>query len=87
MKILVKVKPSAKKELVERIGQPILNFDGTKKEELDFYKVWVKEPAIDGRANEAVIQALAGHLKIPKSFIRIKSGQTSRQKVFEVLNP
>jgi len=86
MKILVKVRPSAKKELVERIGQPILNFDGVKKEEVDFYKVWVKEPAVDGRANEAVIKALAEHLKIPKAFIKLKSGQTSRQKVFEVLN-
>ncbi len=87
MKILVKVRPSAKKELVERVGQPTLNFDGTKKEELDFYRVWVKEPAVDGKANEAVIQALAEHFKIPKALIKLKSGQTSRQKVFEVLNP
>ncbi len=87
MKILVKVRPSAKKELVERVGQPTLNFNGEQKEEIDFYKVWVKEPAVDGWANEAVIQALAEHLKIPKSFIKLKSGQTSRQKVFEILKP
>lgn len=86
MKILVKVRPSAKKELVERVGQPTLNFNGEKKEEIDFYRIWVKEPAVDGRANEAVIQALSEYLKIPKSLIKLKSGQTSRQKVFEILN-
>lgn len=87
MKILVKVRPSAKKELVERVGQPILDFTGARKEEIDFYRVWVKEPAVDGKANEAVIRALAEHLKIPKSLIKIKSGHTSRQKVIEVLKP
>lgn len=90
MKILVKVRPSAKKELVERVGQPVLDFSGAKKNpsadeaRIDFYRVWVKEPAVDGKANEAVIKALAEHLKISSSRIKIKSGQASRQKVFEV---
>ena len=85
MKILVKVRPSAKRELVEKVGQPTLNFSGSRKEELDFYRVWVKEPAVDGRANEAVIQAIADHLKISSSRIKIKSGRESRQKMIEVL--
>lgn len=85
MKILVKVRPSAKKELVERVGQPVLDFGRTGKEEPDFYRVWVKEPAVDGRANEAVIKALAEHLKIPKNLVHLKSGRTSKQKVFEIL--
>lgn len=85
MKILVKVRPSAKKELVEKVGQPALNFYGAQKEEIDFYKIWVKEPAVDGKANEAVIRALAEHLKISPSRIKIKSGRESRQKVIEVV--
>jgi len=85
MKILIKVRPSAKKELVEKVGQPTLNFYGTQKEEIDFYKIWVKEPAVDGKANEAVIRALAEHLKISASRIKIKSGRESRQKVIEIL--
>jgi hypothetical protein len=85
MKILVKVRPSAKKELVEKVGQPMLNFNGVKQEEIDFYRIWVKEPAVDGKANEAVIRALAEHLKIPTSRVKIKSGHTSRQKVIEVI--
>lgn len=87
MKILVKVRPSAKRTLVERVGQPMLDFTGARKEQIDFYRVWVKEPAVDGKANEAVTKALAEHLKIPQSLIKLKSGQTSRQKIFEILKP
>ena len=85
MKILVKVRPSAKKELVERVGQPTLDFTNARKEELAFYRVWVKEPAVDGKANEAVIRALAKHLKVPTSTVKIKSGRESRQKVIEII--
>ena len=84
MKILVKVKSSAKRELVERVGEPALNTRGTKVL-MDFYNVWVKEEAVDGKANEAVIRAIAKHLKVPASSVRIKSGRESRQKVIEVV--
>ena len=84
MKILVKVKSSAKREMVERVGEPSLNTRGTKIL-MDFYNVWVKEPAVDGKANEAVIRAIAKHLKVPASSVRIKSGRESRQKVIEVV--
>jgi uncharacterized protein (TIGR00251 family) len=36
--------------------------------------------AIDGRANEALIEFLAEHYHVPKSRIRITSGLKSRQK-------
>ena len=84
MKILVKVKSSAKRELVERVGEPALNTRGTKVL-MDFYNVWVKEQAVDGKANEAVIRALATHLKVPVSSVKIKSGRESRQKIIEIL--
>jgi hypothetical protein len=44
MKILVKVRSGAKKELVEQVKQEGFNFGGPRKEELDFYRIWVKEP-------------------------------------------
>lgn len=84
MKILVKVKSGAKREMVERVGEPSFNTRGTKVL-MDFYNVWVKEQAVDGKANEAVIRALAKHLKVPASSVKIKSGRESHQKIIEVL--
>ena len=83
MKILVKVRAAAKKDMVERVGEPALNTRGTKVL-YDFYRVWVKEPAVDGKANDAVIRALADYLKVPISTIKIKSGRDSRQKILEI---
>jgi uncharacterized protein YggU (UPF0235/DUF167 family) len=84
MRILVKVKASAKKEMVERAGEPAMNTRNNKIL-MDFYIVWVKEPAVDGKANDAVIRALADHLQISTSRIKMKSGRDSRQKVLEVV--
>ena len=36
--------------------------------------------AVDGKANEALIEFLAGHFRVPKSRVRITSGLKSRQK-------
>ncbi|MBP9822023.1 MAG: DUF167 domain-containing protein [Candidatus Pacebacteria bacterium] len=84
MKILVKVKASAKKEFIERAGEPAMNTRNTKIL-MDFYYVWVKEPAVDGKANDAVIRVVAEHLKVPQAKIKIKSGRESRQKVLEIV--
>lgn len=83
MKIIVKVKPSAKVEKVERVDQPMLNFIGGARD-LPVYKVSVKEPPVDGKANKAVIRILAGHFKTSPLKIRLITGQTSRKKIFEV---
>lgn len=37
------------------------------------------------KANEAVIRLLSTHLKIPKSRLAIIKGETSRQKIIEIL--
>jgi uncharacterized protein (TIGR00251 family) len=47
-------------------------------------KVRVTAPAIDGRANEALVELLASEHSIPKSHVRIVSGFTSRNKVVEI---
>ena len=84
MKIIVKAKPKAKVEKVERVEQPSLNFEN-KSAELVVYKVSVKEAPIGGKANDAVIRALAKYFETSPSRIRLISGQTSKQKIFEIL--
>lgn len=44
----------------------------------------VTAPPTDGEANRAVIRLLADYLDIAPSRIRLVSGASSRQKVFEV---
>ena len=44
----------------------------------------VREPTIDGEANEAAIKALAIHFGVSKTRVRLIKGHTSRYKVFEV---
>lgn len=48
------------------------------------FVVAVKEPPIGGRANEAILKAVARYFKVPPSEVSIISGYTSRQKVIEV---
>ena len=47
-------------------------------------KVRLRAPAIEGRANEALIEFLAQLLKTPKSAVRILSGERSRTKRLEI---
>ncbi|PJE73443.1 MAG: hypothetical protein COV02_02600 [Candidatus Terrybacteria bacterium CG10_big_fil_rev_8_21_14_0_10_41_10] len=72
MKIFVSVKAGAKKEQVEKI-------DDT------HFKVSVKEPPIDGRANYGVERALASYFKTSLSKVNILKGHTSKQKVVEIM--
>lgn len=68
MRITVQVKPGSKKgPLVETAD------DGS-------LKVFIKERAVDGAANEGLIALLAKHFKVSKSEITIESGFTSRIK-------
>jgi uncharacterized protein YggU (UPF0235/DUF167 family) len=83
MKIAVKVKTRAKEEKVERVSQPELNL-GERKLTLDIYKVSVKEAPVAGRANIAVIKALADYFSVAPSCIQLLTGQTAKQKIFEI---
>lgn len=47
--------------------------------------VWVKAEAKEGKANEAVVKALAAHFKVAKSRVRLISGARSKTKLFEIL--
>jgi uncharacterized protein YggU (UPF0235/DUF167 family) len=83
MRIIVRAKPSAKKEMVERVGQPTFGFGDTKAEMVE-YKVAVKEPPVDGKANEAIVKALAKYFDVAPSLIRLVSGASAKRKVFEI---
>ena len=45
------------------------------------YRVWVKEPARDGRANEALIKVLSDYFKIPKGHLVLLKGRKSKSKI------
>lgn len=71
MKIQVKVHAKSKRESV--VPQP----DGS-------YKVDVKAPPVEGKANEAVRKALAEFFKKSKSSVRVVCGATNSRKIVEV---
>ena len=69
-KIHVKVIPNANKNHISKEG--------------DNFKVHVRAPAIDGKANNALIGVLANFFKVKKGAIRIIKGKKSRNKVIGV---
>ena len=71
MKISITVKPNARRESVEK------NPDGS-------YRVSVKAPPVEGKANEAVIEALADYFSVPKSTIFIVKGTKGKKKLVEI---
>jgi uncharacterized protein YggU (UPF0235/DUF167 family) len=83
MKIIVKAKTRAKVEKVERVDQPTLGLEKDKNETVT-YKVSVKEAPVDGKANEAIIKALAKYFDVAPSTISLVTGQTSKMKVFMI---
>ena len=73
MKLLVRVKPNSREEKVEKTENS--------------YTVYVKEPPVENKANQAVIKVLAEYFKVAKSQVSILSGLHSKRKVIEVENP
>jgi hypothetical protein len=68
--IEVRVKPSSRK------GQQVQpDLDGS-------LLVYVREPAQEGKANQAVVKALADYYGVAKSNVQIISGHTSKYKRF-----
>jgi uncharacterized protein YggU (UPF0235/DUF167 family) len=43
-----------------------------------------EEPPVHGRANAAISKALANYFKVSSSQVRLISGFSSKQKVFEI---
>jgi uncharacterized protein YggU (UPF0235/DUF167 family) len=85
MKIIVKAKTKARENKVERVTQPALNLNNKKVvDEAVVYKVSVKAAPVAGKANEAIIEVLAEYFDVAKSCISLITGQSSKQKVFEI---
>lgn len=51
----------------------------------EYIKIKIKDKAIEGRANKAIIEFLSNVLKIPKSKIKIASGEKSSIKLIQLL--
>ncbi|OGF66500.1 hypothetical protein A3I27_00710 [Candidatus Giovannonibacteria bacterium RIFCSPLOWO2_02_FULL_43_11b] len=71
MKIFVKAKPGARNAGIEKIDEA-------------HFIIVVREPPKDGQANIAIQEALAEFFKITVSRVRLVSGFSSRNKVFEI---
>ncbi len=72
MKANIQIKPNSKKgPLVE------MQADGS-------LIVYVREVAVDGKANEALVKILAKHYDVQKTHIKILRGATSKRKVIEI---
>jgi uncharacterized protein (TIGR00251 family) len=71
MKVTVHVRPGSAREAVGG------SHDGA-------VVVRVRERAVDGRANEAAVKALAEEFHVPRRAVRIVSGTRSRRKVVEI---
>lgn len=70
MRVNVKVIPNAKKTRIINEERGL--------------KVYITAPAVDGKANKALIGLLAEHFEVKKSDIRIIMGEKSREKVVEI---
>ncbi len=51
----------------------------------DALKIRLAAPPVDGKANEALVRFVAETLGLAKSAVELKSGQTSRRKVLEIV--
>ena len=71
MKIFVKTKVNAKEEIIKRIDET-------------HFIVAVKEPPIKGKANRAILKALANYFHLSKNQVQIVSGFTSREKIIRI---
>lgn len=70
MKINIKIIPNAKQNKV--IQEP------------DKLKIYVTAPAVDGKANKALIELIADYFHVAKSSVKIIKGEKSRNKILAI---
>ncbi len=71
MLIEIQVKPNSRKPRIEE------GADGS-------LVAYLKSPPVEGKANEELIARVAERFGVPKSYVRIKSGLSSKRKRVEV---
>lgn len=72
MKISVIVHPNSKKPRIE-------------KDLLSTLHVYVNQPPLEGKANQATIESLAQYFQVSKSQIKLIQGAKSKNKLLEIL--
>ncbi|MDP3771924.1 MAG: DUF167 domain-containing protein [bacterium] len=78
MRIHVHAVPGARKEEVVEMTS------GESGSGERLFRVSVKEPPVAGRANRAIISALADYFGVPETRVRIVSGAMSRRKIIAI---
>ena len=71
MRLTILIRPGSKMDKVEKVSH-------------QEYRVWVKAPAREGKANEALIRVLSDYFDRPKRAITLLQGASSRKKVVEI---
>ena len=72
MKISVHLKPNSRHR-----EEVVVNDDGS-------LTIYIKAPAIEGRANVAATKLLAKHFGVAPSNVNLLRGATSKNKIFEI---
>lgn len=72
MRLSIRVVPRASKNKLTKLA------DGT-------YKLHLTAPPVEGAANAALVDFLSTELKVAKSSITILKGQTSKNKIIEII--
>ncbi|OGH93591.1 MAG: hypothetical protein A2538_05190 [Candidatus Magasanikbacteria bacterium RIFOXYD2_FULL_41_14] len=86
MIIKIRVLPrSSKNEIVGPMADETLSVSNGHAQRGGTIKVKLTAPPVDGKANEALIELLSKKYQIPKSRIKIISGQKSKNKTLEIL--
>lgn len=78
MIINIKVYPHSGKEEIEKVSESSL---GKTSEKIDTYKVYLKKPALDNKANIELLKLLKRHFKVETKIIK---GLTSRNKIVKL---
>ncbi len=71
MKLRIKVQPRARRSrIASKLG--------------DEWKLEITAPPVDGKANRAVVEFFASALGVPRSSVRIVTGERSQHKIVEI---
>ncbi|PIS39540.1 MAG: hypothetical protein COT33_01425 [Candidatus Nealsonbacteria bacterium CG08_land_8_20_14_0_20_38_20] len=86
MRIFVKAKPLAKEEkiVLQQVQDNPERSRRIEKVDEGHFVVWVKEPPKQGKANKAIIRKLAKYFHVSVYQVILKSGFSSKNKIFEI---
>ncbi len=77
MKIKIRVQPRAKRNRLMKMNRQAGQLE-------DEWKLQLTAPPVDGKANQACIEFFARGLGIPRSRVRLLSGEKSQHKLLEL---